>query len=97
MEARIYQPVKNAMQSGRGKSDRWVLEFEQASARRVDALMGWSGTSDTDTQCKVQFETREAAEAFAVKQGLSYHVVAPKSRIVKPKSYSDNFRYDRIR
>jgi len=97
MEARIYQPAKNAMQSGRGKSGRWVLEYQQASARQIDSLMGWTGSSDTNTQLKMQFETQEEAEAYATKQGLSYHVIQPKTRIVRSKSYSDNFRSDRIR
>jgi len=97
MEARIYQPAKNAMQSGRGKSNRWVLEYQQASARQIDSLMGWTGSSDTNTQLKMQFETQEEAEAYATKQGLNYHVLQPKSRIVRSKSYSDNFRTDRIR
>ena len=97
MQARIYQPVRNAMQSGRSHAERWLLEFEQTTARRVDSLMGWSGSSDTDTQLKMQFESRDAAEAYARKRGLSYHVVEPKRRVVNPKSYTDNFRYDRIR
>ena len=97
MEARIYQPVKNAMQSGRGKAGRWVLEFAQASARSVDSLMGWTGSSDTNTQLKMQFDALEDATAYADKQGMAYRVVQPKNRIVRPKSYSDNFRHDRIR
>jgi len=97
MEARIYQPVKNPLQSGRANAGRWLLEFDQTSARRLDGLMGWTGTTDTDTQLKMKFESREAAEAFAQKQGISYRVVEPKKRIVKPKSYSDNFAYDRLR
>ena len=30
MTARIYRPAPNAMQSGRGKSKKWVLVHEQA-------------------------------------------------------------------
>ena len=40
-EARIYQPAKTAMQSGRAKTNSWVLEFEPAEARRADPLMAW--------------------------------------------------------
>jgi len=97
MQARIYQPARNVMQSGRGKTDRWVLEFDQGSARSVDALMGWTSSSDTDTQLKMTFDSQQAAEDFAAREGLDYRVVQPKRRIVQPKSYSDNFRFDRIR
>ncbi|MEC8564315.1 MAG: NADH dehydrogenase ubiquinone Fe-S protein 4, partial [Pseudomonadota bacterium] len=41
MRARIYRPTKTAMQSGRSKAKNWVLEYEQAGARRPEPLMGW--------------------------------------------------------
>ena len=37
------------------------------------------------------------AVAFADKHGLEYTVIEPHAGIDKPKSYADNFRYDRIR
>ncbi len=97
MQARIYQPARNVMQSGRAKTDRWVLEYDQSSARRPDALMGWTSSSDTDTQLTMSFNSQQAAEDFAAREGLDYRVEQPKRRIVRPKSYSDNFRHDRIR
>jgi NADH dehydrogenase len=33
MSARIYQPTRNAMQSGQGKTKKWVLEFSQSEVR----------------------------------------------------------------
>ena len=65
MPARIYKPSRNAMQSGKGKSQDWVLEFEQASPRAADPLMGWTSTEDTTTQVKLKFPTLAAAHAFA--------------------------------
>ena len=50
MRARIYQPPKNAMQSGRAGTHEWVLEFERLSPQRPDPLMGWIGSSDTQQQ-----------------------------------------------
>ena len=97
MEARIYQPAKNAMQSGRGKQDVWLLEYLATETKKADPLMGWSGSGDTNTQIKLKFSSREAAEARANSLGLEYSVKQPKKRIVVGKSYSDNFRNDRVR
>ena len=92
-EARIFQPAKTAMQSGRGNTKKWVLEFEPAEARRADALMGWIGSGDTQGQVRLKFESKEDAIAYADKHGLSYQVQTPKRRKVQPKNYSDNFSY----
>jgi hypothetical protein len=39
----------------------------------------------------------EEAVAFATKSSLDYTVIPPHDSTEKPKSYADNFRYDRIR
>ena len=65
MTARIYQRPKNAMQSGRARTDEWVLEFEQSEARRADPLMGWTGSSDTQAQVQLTFPSKEEAKAYA--------------------------------
>ena len=39
----------------------------------------------------------EEAEAFANKKGLDYTIIELHERSLKPKSYADNFRYDRVR
>ncbi|MBN8872648.1 MAG: ETC complex I subunit [Rhodospirillales bacterium] len=95
MRARIYQPPKNAMQSGWAKTTAWVLEFLPTHARRPDPLMGWIGGADTQTQVRLHFETREEAVAYADRAGLAYEVELPVVRKVKPKAYADNFRYGR--
>ena len=56
MRARIYQPARTAMSSGIAKTKHWVLEFAQTSSREVDPLMGWTSSSDTQTQVKMTFE-----------------------------------------
>jgi hypothetical protein len=83
------------MQSGKGKSDGWVLEFEQSSKREADPLMGWTSANETATQVKLSFATREEAEAYAKRKGIAY-MVQPEtpSRMIK-KSYSDNFKFGR--
>jgi hypothetical protein len=95
--ARIYRPAKTAMQSGRAKTLNWVLDYEQATPRSPDPLMGWSSAGDTLNQVHLRFATREEAVAFAEKRGLDYIVVEPQQRGFKPKAYADNFRYDRPR
>ena len=88
---RIYQPRKNAMQSGRGKTKYWLVEFEPRTQVRNDALMGWVGQGDTRNQVKMRFESSEEAIAFCDKRGLLYQVMEPKTARVQRKSYSDNF------
>ena len=95
MTARIYQPPKSAMQSGRAGTHHWVLEFEPAEPRRADPLMGWIGSADTQAQVKLSFATREEAVAYAQKQGLAFEVELPQARHVRPKAYADNFRFGR--
>ncbi len=96
MAARIYQPTKTAMQSGRARTKDWLLEFEPASAREIDPLMGWTSSSDTQAQVRLEFDTRADAIAYAERHGLAYTIVEPKARKVAHKSYSDNFRFGRV-
>jgi hypothetical protein len=95
LKARIYSPARNAMQQGRTKTGNWILEFEPARALRPDTLMGWAGGGDTNRQVRLKFDSVEAATAYAKKHGIAYEVEAAKARVVKPKSYADNFRWDR--
>lgn len=97
MRARIYQPARNAMQSGTAKTKGWVLEFAPASSREVDPLMGWTSSDDTQAQVKLRFDTREAAEAYAASKGIEFEVLEPKSRkpVIRPRGYGENFATDR--
>jgi NADH dehydrogenase ubiquinone Fe-S protein 4 len=95
--ARIYLPAKTAMQSGRGQTRRWVLEYEPASRRDPDPLMGWSSARDTLNEVRLRFDTLDEAVAFARSHGLEYTLIESHARSLKAKSYADNFRYDRVR
>jgi len=97
MRARIYQPAKTAMQSGTAKTHQWVLEFAPASPRAVDPLMGWTGSSDTQAQVKLRFDTREAAEEYAREHGIDAVVMAPHARRlnIRQRGYGENFATDR--
>jgi hypothetical protein len=92
---RVYQPRKNAMQSGRGKTRYWLVEFEPGAQAQNDSLMGWAGQGDTRNQLKMRFESRDDAVAFCSRNGLDYQVIEPKERRIHRKSYSDNFGCDR--
>jgi hypothetical protein len=92
MNARIYSPSKNAMQSGLGKTGEWVLEYESRANRSPEPLMGWT-TGDTLGQVRLKFKTLEEARAYAIKQGLSITVLPPHERKIRPRNYADNFVY----
>jgi ETC complex I subunit conserved region len=70
----IYRPAKSAMTSGGAGTRRWVLEFEPQSAPFIEPLMGWTGSTDPLAQVRLAFPTREAAVAYAQRQGLDYEV-----------------------
>lgn len=93
IKAKIYQPSKSAMQSGRGKMTGWVLEYEASSAREPEALMGWTGSGDTLNQVKMKFQAKEDAIAFAEKNGFAVTVLESHARKIKPRNYGDNFKY----
>ncbi len=92
MPARIYQNPMNAMQSGRALTDKWVLEFEPAEARKADALTGWAGSGDTQRQVKLTFANADTARAYADKYGISYAMVETPNKTLKIQAYADNFR-----
>jgi hypothetical protein len=96
-QVRIYRPAKNAMQSGRANSRQWLVEFEPTDRKQPDPLMGWSGSRDTRSQLRLKFDSKEEAVAFAQREGYDYTVTEERpAKAPKPKSYADNFRFDRV-
>ena len=94
MNALIFKPTKNAMQSGTAKTKKWCLKLEHNNDRFIDPIMGWTGTTNTETsQIEMFFETREAAVAYAESNGVEYNVIEPKKgrRIIK--MYADNYKF----
>lgn len=96
MVARIYQPAKTAMQSGLARTKQWVMEFEPAAARTVEPLMGWTSSTDMNAMVRLEFDSKDAAIAYAERNGLAYTLAEPKPRKHAPKSYAENFRFGRI-
>jgi hypothetical protein len=95
MTARIYRPAKTAMQSGLARTKEWVLEYEGETAREVDPLMGWTSSTDTRAQIRLEFDTKEEAIAYAQRNGIVCRVTDPKPREPVRKSYADNFKFGR--
>ncbi len=96
MLARIYQPSKTAMQSGRAKNSAWRLEFEAEAARRIDPLMGWTSASDMQAnQVMLEFDSKEAAIAYAERHAIPYQLFEAPTASPVMKAYSDNFAFRR--
>jgi len=96
MSARIYRPSRTATQSGSARAKHWILEFEPATPRQIDPLMGWTSSSDMKSQVRLNFATKEEAIDYAGKNSLSYRVEEPNPERRKIQSYSDNFRSSRL-
>ena len=89
-KAKIYIPTKTAMQSGFAKTNKWVLEFYTENSDR-DPLMGWESSSDTLSEVRLEFSSKELAINYAKKNDIDYDLFEPKKRKIVKKSYSDNF------
>ncbi|MBF0560849.1 MAG: ETC complex I subunit [Alphaproteobacteria bacterium] len=92
MRVRIFRPARTAMQSGRARTRRWLLEFDPTAPKVIDPLMGWVGSRDVRGQIRLTFDSKDAAIAYATRQGFEFHVDEPCERLVRPKSYAENFR-----
>ncbi len=97
MSARIFKPAKTAMSSGTAKTKDWALEFNPSSARGIDPLMGWTSSSDMDSQVHLSFDSLEAAQDYAKDHGIETVVTKPKSRKpnIRPGGYGENFATNR--
>ena len=89
-KAKIYIPTKSAMQSGFGKSEKWLLEFKTKDPGK-NPLMGWESSSDTYTELKLEFSSKELAINYAKKKKIDFEIIEPKKRKTVKKSYADNF------
>ena len=78
------------MQSGRGKTDKWILEFETSNPTN-NPLMGWESSNDTYSEVRLEFSTKDMAISYAKRKKIDYEIIEPKKRNIVKKSYSDNF------
>lgn len=92
MKVKIYKPTKSAMQSGKKNTKKWLLvAIEEDTKRSISPLMGWTSVSDTKSQLKLFFATKDAAIEYARGQKFEYFVEEPQVSSVKKKSYAANF------
>ena len=89
-KAKIYIPSKSAMQSGKGKKDKWLLEFNNNRTEN-DHLMNWISSNDTQSQVKIFFNTKDEAIVYAKKNNIKFDIIEPKKSKLIIKSYADNF------
>jgi hypothetical protein len=93
VQVRIYSQSKSTTQSGQSGQGAWVIEVERPSAQNPEQLMGWTQAGDTMNQIKLEFPSKDKAEAFAKSQGWRYIMTRQNNRRVKPRNYGDNFVY----
>ena len=89
-KAKIYIPTKTVMQSGLAKINKWIIEFKTKDSG-VDPLMGWESSTDTLTELKLEFSTKELAIDYAKKNKIDFELIEPQKRKIVKKSYADNF------
>ena len=89
-KAKIYKPTKTSMQSGYGKTNKWVLDFLTKDPS-INPLMGWESSTDTFSELKMDFTTKEKAIEYAKRNKIEFELIEPKERKIVKKSYSDNF------
>ena len=90
--ARISELDRRTTQSGKANVGRWLLEFERQDPLRPDPLTGWAGSRDPRPQVRINFDTKDAAIAYAERHGLTFHVIPAPPVKLKIQAYADNFR-----
>ena len=78
------------MQSGLAKNNKWILEFKTKDPGK-NPLMGWESSSDTLSELKLEFSSKELAINYAKKKKIDYELIEPRKRKIVKKSYADNF------
>ena len=89
-KAKIYIPTKTAMQSGSKNSQKWILEFISEDTG-INTLMGWETSTDTMSEVKISFDSKDAAIKYAKKNNIDYQLIEPSKRKIVKKSYASNF------
>ena len=89
--AKVYKNISSVTQSGKHKSDYWVLEPICSKNYVRDNLMGWSGGSDIKQQIKLKFTSLNDLERYAEQNKIFIEIIKPKEKKIIIKSYADNF------
>ena len=89
-KAKIYKPTKTSMQSGVGKTKKWILEYIDESTT-INPLMGWESSTNTLSEIKLFFDTKDQAVEYANKKSIDFVIIENNQRSFVKKSYTDNF------
>ena len=89
-KAKIYKPSKKPMQSGSGNNDKWFIEYITENPG-INPLMGWESSTDTLSELKLEFSTKELAIEYAKKNKIKFEIIESKEKQFIKKSYADNF------
>ena len=89
-KAKIYKPTKTSMQSGVVKTKKWILEYIDESIS-INPLMGWESSSNTLSELKLFFDTKDQAVEYANKNKIEFVLIENNQRSFVKKSYTDNF------
>ncbi|KAL1228984.1 NADH dehydrogenase [ubiquinone] iron-sulfur protein 4 [Trichinella pseudospiralis] len=94
--ARIFMPAKVAPQSGTNNTHVWKIEFDTRD-RWESRFIGWCSNSDplSNISMAMEFATSDDAVAFCIKNGWEYDVFQPQKIRMKPKSYAENFSWNK--
>ncbi len=97
MKVKIYKPIGTATQSGISKFKYWIVEFPKDNNLGKEPLMGWQKSDNTYKQVQLKFDTLDQAIHYVKKNKLDYNIIKEKQKKFKIKSYSDNFKYNRLK
>ena len=78
------------MQSGKKKFNKWILEFITEDPG-INPLMGWESSTNTYSELKIEFSSKELAVEYAKKNKINYELIEPNKSKLVIKSYADNF------
>jgi hypothetical protein len=92
MKYKIYKKSKSAMQSGINNTKKWCLEPLGITPKKKNSIFSWTSVSGTQDQIKIFFNTIDEAIYFAQKNKIEYQVFRPNEKIIKIKSYANNFK-----
>ena len=92
----IYKYRKSPTQSGELQKAYWVLEHVNTKSVKTDLLTGWK-TTETNLIKKIKFSRKEDAVSYAENNNLDFEVIKETTKKTKNRSYSDNFKFKRVR
>ncbi|KAJ8670427.1 hypothetical protein QAD02_001686 [Eretmocerus hayati] len=90
----IYMPSKSSMQSGTDNIHFWQISFDTRE-RWENPCMGWCSSGDPLQALRVDFVSKEEAMDHCKKMGWKYVVQNVPKNDPKPRTYGENFSWDK--